>query len=425
MTLHWAIAGILAQPAVSTAVAHYDAAPSQGTQTGRLVFPPDHRGTVTVRDASGNAVAQVSLGRRVMVELPAGSYALHDADDRKVGELEVEAGQVQGVELPEAWAVPEAEHAAPTPVETPKNQPAVTTGRLGPVTPEAEREVELVRRRRWKRWASPLLSAVAPGGGQALNGQPGRGLAVFTGTLGMVLGTVALWAARDPAEGATPGDPGRGAPEEVTRLAGFTGLVSAAGLLYIGQILDAHAQAVDRRGPKPWRRHQMAFEVSRFTTVAFAPGQPAYDLYSDWSLALMGQLVPRVTFGLSDASIKYSRNRQSLTVQAGVRTAYRFFDRRRVWLAVGGGALFQGTRADDLPVPLAEGPDSFATESERAYTIVPYVHFDARLFLLDRWSLGLMPRVSLPLLPRRFARGRVLPRYAATFELGANVGVYF
>jgi len=37
------------------------------------------------------------------------------------------------------------------------------------------------------------LSAIVPGAGQALNRQPGRGLAVFTGTVGLVLGTVATF----------------------------------------------------------------------------------------------------------------------------------------------------------------------------------------------------------------------------------------
>ncbi len=56
---------------------------------------------------------------------------------------------------------------------------------------------------------------------------------------------------------------------------------------------------------------------------------------------------------------------------------------------------------------------------------MPYVHFDARFFLLDRWALGLVPRVSVPLQARRFGGGHLLPRYATTFELLATMGVYF
>jgi hypothetical protein len=250
-------------------------------------------------------------------------------------------------------------------------------------------------------------------------------LAVFTGTVGLVLGTVATWGARDPAAGAegeaAAGRDGR----EIVRLGGLTALGTAAGLLYIGQILDAHAKAADRRPPRPARDHVVALEVSRSTTVGFAAGRPAYDLYDDWSLAIMGQVAPRVTLGLSDASIKYARHRDMVTVQAGVRAAYRFFDRRRVWLAAGGGALLQGTRADRALDPLIPDPDAPRADAERAFAAVPYACFDARLFLLDRWSLGLVPRVSVPLGNRRYGGGRTLPRYATTFELGAVLGVYF
>jgi hypothetical protein len=240
-----------------------------------------------------------------------------------------------------------------------------------------------------------------------------------------VLGTVAVWAARDPANGAA-GDVGGRNSEEIVRLGGFAGLSTAAGLLYLGQILDAHAQAVDRRPPRPARDHVVALEVSRSTSVGFAAGRPAYDLYSDWSLAIMGQVAPRVSLGLSDLSIKYARHRNMVTVQAGVRAAYRFFESRRVWLAAGGGALLQGTRADPALDPLAADPVApRAADAERAFSAVPYVHVDARLFLLDRWSLGLVPRVSLPLAARRYSGGLALPRYATTFELGANMGVYF
>lgn len=396
--------------------------------TGRLVLGPDHQGTLSVRDASDREVATVALrpDRRTVVEVPPGRYTLHDDAGQTVASVEVEADQVRAVPLPEALRVD------PPPValrDRAPGGPVVTTGRLtedrvGPPTAEAQQEVELVRRRPWARWAAPLLSAVVPGGGQALNGQPGRGLAVFTGTAGLVLGTIAVAAARDPTAGASGQASGRDA-EAVVRLGALAGLSTAAGLLYLGQILDAHARAVDRRPPRPLRDHAVALEVSRFTTVAFAPGNPRYQLHSDWSLAIMGQLYPRVSFGLSDLSIKYARHRTTVTVQAGARAAYRFFESRRVWLAAGGGVLLQGTRADPALLPLVEDPDAPRPDAERGFSAVPYVHFDARLFLLDRWSLGLQPRVSLPLAVRRTQGARALPRYATTFELGANLGVYF
>jgi len=400
--------------------------PDTAARPGRLVLGPEHRGTLTIVDEHDHEVAVVTLrpGRRVLVELPPGRYTLRNATGEPLQTIELGADETRTVELPAELSAPAPARPAASTHLPPVGPPVITTGRLGPAPPEAEREVQLVRRRPWARWAAPLLSAIVPGAGQALNRQPGRGLAVFTGTVGLVLGTVATWAARDPAEGAMGNIPGREG-REIARLAGFAGLSTAAGLLYLGQIMDAHAQAVGRRVPRPARDHVVALELSRSTTVGFAAGRPAYDLYSDWSLAIMGQVAPRVTLGLSDASIKYARHRDMVTVQAGVRAAYRFFDRRRVWLAAGGGALLQGTRADrslDPLVPVAGEPQA---DAERAFSAVPYLLFDARLFLLDRWSLGLVPRVSLPLAARRYGGGRALPRYATTFELGAVLGVYF
>lgn len=423
MILAWATAGALLlapEPAEPDAAVEPVATDEQGP--GRLVLPPDHHGTIVVEDEGGAEVATITLGRRTAVDLPPGRYVLRDDRGEAVDTIELETGQVRAVELPDSWRAPSPAPRARTKPEA-EAPPAVATGRLGPPPPEAEQEVELVARRRWKRWGAPLASAIVPGSGQAINGQPGRGLAVFTGTVGLVLGTIAVAAARDPAEGATPGDPGRSDAQEVVRLTGLVGLGAAAGLLYVGQILDAHARAVGRPA-KPLRGHALAFEVSRYATVGFSAGEPAYAMYPDWSLAIMGQVVPRVSVGLSDASIKLGDRRGSVTVQAGARAAYRFFERRRVWLAAGGGCLLQGTRAD-APAPLQTDVDAPPPDAERAFSTVPYVHFDARLFLLDRWSLGLVPRVSLPLAARRFGGGRTLPRYATTFELGATMGVLF
>ncbi|MCA9712203.1 MAG: hypothetical protein KDK70_40580 [Myxococcales bacterium] len=431
----WALWGVLGLgPSGAEAPATPAATPAspsaRAAGPARLVLGPGVTGTLHLVDEAGHVHAEVVLRpeRPTRVEVPPGRYTLRDSEGHTVTSVEVEADQVRTVELPEAWQAPEASPGpssavdrAPAAVD---RAPAVVEGSL--TDPAPPPEVEVVRRRPWARWAAPLLSAVVPGGGQALNGQPGRGLAIFTGTLGLVLGTVAVWAARDPAAGATPGDPGPGRAREVVRLGALGGLGAAAGLLYVGQILDAHAQAVDRRPPTPSKSHRIALEVARYSTVGFAAGSPpAYDLYSDWSLAIMGQLVPRLSLGLSDLSIKVGRRRSMATVQAGARVAYRFFDRGRVWLSGGGGLLLQGTRADPALEPLVDDPAAPRADAERALSLVPYAHFDARLFLLDRWSLGLVPRISVPLWARRYRSGAALPRYATTFELGATLGVYF
>ncbi len=423
----WALAGalVLAPGEGPAPSAQLGASDRESVEQGpaRLVFDEQYRGQLRIVDAQGQIVASVVLRGEgpTLVEVPPGRYTLEDRAGEPIGSVDVEADQVRAVALPPSWR-----SAPDDPVATVPARPAaaVTTAPLRSPTVEGSAGVELVRRRRWARWAAPLLSAVAPGGGQALNGQPGRGLAVFTGTVGLVLGTVAVWAARDPAAGATPTDPDAGTREAV-RLGALGGLSMAAGLLYVGQILDAHARSRDR-GPAPRTGHRVSLELSRYSTVGFAAGEPAYDLYNDWSLAIMGQLVPRVTLGVSDLSIKYGRERSRVTVQGGVRAAYRFFDRRRVWLGAGGGVLLQGTRADPSLSPLDDeaerGP---SVEPQRGFSTVPYVHGDARLFLLDRWSLGLVPRLSVPLWPRRYRGEQALPRYAATFELGATMGVYF
>ncbi|MCX4244441.1 hypothetical protein [Paraliomyxa miuraensis] len=409
--------------------------PTKAEGTARLVLGPELRGSVSVVDEQGREVAVVVLRpeRRAVVEVPAGRYTLRDPSGETVATVEVEADQVRAVELPSAYQ--ESATSSSAPRVGPASGPAVVTGRLtedpeGSSTSPAASQVELVRRRRrWARWAAPLLSAVVPGGGQALNGQPGRGLAVFTGTAGLVLGTIAVAGARDPFGGAG-GASTRSNAAEIARLGALSGLSTAAGLLYIGQILDAHAQAVDRRPPRPHVGHAVALELSRFETVAFGPGRPAYQLHSDWSIAIMGQIAPRVTLGLSDASIKLGRERDRVTVQAGARAAYRFYDRRRVWLSAGGGALLQGTRADPAAEPLTVDPDAPTPATERTFCVAPYAMLDARLFLLDRWSLGLVPRVSVPLASARRTNewgvgGHAIPRNAVTFELGANLGVYF
>lgn len=416
------------------AVAPEATSPASPVELGRVRFPAGYQGHLDVVAADNDTtVAAVTLGRPLSLTLPPGRYTLRDQAGAVVATVAVEAGDTVPVSLPDEWksagsdpSVAADDAPAGASVAPDRVSPVVDvqTGRLGPPPPQAAPAVEQVRRRRWKRWAAPLFSAVVPGAGQVLNRQPGRGLAAFTATVGLGLGTAAVWAARDSGRGAAPGDPG-GAGREVVRLGGLAALGSAAGLVYVAQVLDAHAQAAGRKRPRPMKRHRASLEVSRFASVAFAPGPSAYQLYTDWSVAAMAQVVPRVSLGLSDASIKYSGDRQRLTLQAGARGAYRFYDRRRVWLSAGGGVLFQGTRAAQSPGPLAPTDADEAEGVERAFTVAPYVHLDARLFILDRWSVGLVPRVSVPLLARRFGRGRTLPRYATTFELGATMGVLF
>jgi hypothetical protein len=421
----------LALGAVQPAPAPADsgAAPSESTSsqaTGNLQLGPDARGRVKVLDASGAAVAEVTLrpGDTVTLPLPPGEYRLADAEGRTFDEVMVSAGESVHGEVPAPMIA-----EAPAPALEP---PAASGGPVGagevsvvaaPSREAEEGSLRVTRRSRWRRIGAPILSALVPGLGQAVNRQPGRAIAFFTGTASLALASAALWTARDPTEGATPGDAGRSNAQEVLRLGAFSAFTGAAGLLYLGQIMDAYAVAAGKRRPRPAKDHAVALSVTRSSTVGFAPGQPAYDLYSDWSVAVLGQLVPRLTFGLADASIKWHRARDALTVQAGLRVAYRFFDRRRVWLSAGGGVLMQGTTAQGQPEPIEAGAPT--PDRQRRFSVVPYAHFEARIFVLDRWYLGLLPRISVPLLERRFRRDQSLPRYATTFELGLSAGVLF
>lgn len=394
--------------------------------TGNLQLGPEARGRVKVLDASGATVAEVTLrpGEAVTVPLPPGEYRLVDPDGRTFDEVSVVAGESVHGEVPGEMI---AEAPAPT-LEPPAasggpvgaGEVSVVSARPGEVE---EGSLRVTRRSRWRRIGAPILSALVPGLGQAVNRQPGRAIAFFTGTASLALASAALWTARDPTEGATPGDAGRSNAQEVLRLGAFSAFTGAAGLLYLAQIMDAYAVAAGKPRPRPARDHAVALTVTRSSTVGFAPGQPAYDLYTDWSVGVLGQIVPRLTLGLADASIKWHQARDALTVQAGLRVAYRFFERRRVWLSAGGGVLMQGTTAEGRPEPIEAGAE--APARERRFSIVPYAHFETRIFVLDRWYLGLIPRISVPLLERRFRRDQSMPRYATTFELGLSAGVLF
>ncbi len=166
--------------------------------------------------------------------------------------------------------------------------------------------------------------------------------------------------------------------------------------------------------------------------MAFAPGEPGDTLYDDWSLTLLGRVSERVSVGVSDLSVKLGPGRS--TLQAGVRAMVRLYDgvaRRNAdrtaprpwWVLAGGGVLMQGTSEQQRTDPLALGQRSEVRT--RAYVgAVPYLQAEAHYFVLDRWSLGVVPRVALPLRTRFYPGGRQLPRYATTFELGAVLGVW-
>jgi hypothetical protein len=381
-----------------------------------IELPAGHRGELRIVDGSGAVAATVTMRPEVgaQVVLPPGTWRVEDASGARVAEVELAAGEREQVELPERMRAP-----APA-------IPSVPPPRVTKTAPAAARLPPAPRRKlgpkKWKGWGAPLLSAIIPGLGHAISGEPGRGLGMFAGTTGLLLGSIGLWYARPRDDGATPGA-ARSNALEVTRLVAFAGTTTAFGLLYPAQILDAHRAGTGKH-PKPRRGYAISIDIGRAVTVAFRPGEPAYALYPDWSGAVMGQVARRVAFGLADLGVHVGDGPgRPLSIQAGLRATYRFYDQGRVWLAAGGGLMVQGITARAALPPLdpeAEGP-----RGQSRFVAVPYVLGEMRVFVLSRWSLMLGPRFSVPLGARVFGNDRVLPRYAPTFELLAGVGVVF
>jgi hypothetical protein len=371
-------------------------------------------GTYEVRDASGATIAQVTIrdDQPAKLNLPTGDYRLVDGQGAEVSEIHVEAG--------EPWVLggsDEPERAPNDPLDAVLPSPRLTPT---PKTEAAQRSAGAPKP--WKAWGSPLLGALVPGLGHAINREGGRALAFFATTAGLALGLTAVILTDDPTEGTGQGDTGRSGGLEIGRLIGLSTLSTGLAMVWAGQVMDAHA--VGRGRPaQPKRDYAVSMTFNRFSTIGMRAGQPSYALYDDWSLSVLGQVVPRVEVGLADMSIKLGDRRGAYVVQAGPRAMWRFFDRHRLWLSLGGGFVFQGASSPPTGLGLEESPGD--RRSERGFGAVPYAQLQAELFLLDRWTLGLMPRVSVPLTDRFYQRGRKIPRYSTTFELGASVGVKF
>ena len=397
---------------------------------GTLVLGPADPTTVEIREAD-RSIASVSVTPKhpVKLTLPPGLYTIVAADGAELGSIRVDSGTARGFALPgQVVGSDEAAPPVPTPaMPTPSTTAADTSS---PATPVGARRPRRARGDgSWKRWGSPLLSAIIPGLGQGLNQQPGKAVGIFTASLGGSLGAAALWLLRPADEGAARGDAGESRAVEIARLSSFAALGSGLGLLYLGQIFDAHATARGRKA-QPKLDYALAIEFQRSTAVGQRPGEPAYALYDDFALSLMGQVHPRVTVGVSDLGLKLGA--ESFVLQGGVRSMYRFFDRRvrqprvpsRVWLAAGGGFIFQGTAEARHDAAVASPFPEEEPQEQRLFGAVMYAQLEARWFLLDRWAIGLAPRISLPLTTRTYGQGKQIPRYATTFELGAFVGVH-
>ena len=276
-------------------------------------------------------------------------------------------------------------------------------------------------RSNWREPVAPVLSALIPGLGQIVNREHGKGAGFLLGALTLGAGAFALWRAGNGIDGAAPGEHGRTYNTEIVSAAGLGLLTGGLHLLYMAQVMDAYAGAVGKRGPRPHTRHRLSLELTRMATVGLRAGDPAAQLYADWNVGVLGQVAKRFSVGLTDLSLKFGPQRAVL--QAGARLQYRFVERGRVWLSGAAGAIVQGAFASGPPPALPEGEQ--APRSAVA-AVVPYGQLDLRLFILDRWSINIVPRVSAPLVSARYYRDDgAIPRRAVTLELGTGLGVYF
>ena len=264
------------------------------------------------------------------------------------------------------------------------------------------------------------MSAALPGSGQIVNNEPGKGIGMFLGALALGGGAAALHFTRDPLDASSPGLGGTTFGSEAVNGAGFGMLTGGLAMLYAAQIMDAYASAAGKDTPSPAKDHRVGFQLTRMATVGFRAGDPAAAFYADWNLNFMVQVRRRLSVGLTDVGLKYGAGRT--TFQTGARIHYRFYDRGRLWIGAGLGTILQGTLGRQRRTIGEVEPPEVQTN---AFAAIPYGQLDLRLFLLDRWSLDLIPRVSVPLGTRFYRDELALPAHSVTFELGTGVGVYF
>jgi len=387
------------------------ATPTAGQTSGTLeLYGGREGGSLDVRGPDTAAKVNLKPGETVQMQLPPGSYQLVSPGSRPA-KITVAAGG-------------SARFAFPGQPQT-ALQPSPRVPHPKTVKPKRARKK---RRRRsqpkqWKRVVAPLVSTLLPGGGQMVNGQPGKGFGMFLGTISLLAASSALANSADPLEGARPGQLSDSFRSEVVAKAGYGVLTGGLHLLYMGQILDAYAGAAGIDRPRPKKRHKIAVELTRMASVGYRVGDPAADFYADWNVTFMLQALRRFSVGVGDISLKMGSGNRT-TFQAGPRVHYRVFDRSRLWIGLGAGVIFQGSVAD------ASQPDAIVYAApppgrEASFAAIPYGQADFRYFILDRWSLNLVPRVSAPFGTRFFRGDRAVPSHAATFELGTGVGVYF
>lgn len=382
---------------------------------GSLVLAPREAGEYQLFDGEGRAIGRpmrAGEGQQPEIQLPAGVYYVHGPsgmDPVVVGE---------GLAL--AW---DGERVLPIEVWKAELE---RQRELDQAIAEAEAHVEGPPdpgpRHKWRAWASPLGSTFVPGLGQFLNGQGGKGTALLFGTLGSVVGAAALYNLGNY-PGVGPGPDGtRPLGSEYARLIGFGVLSTSAALLWIYSIADAHRVGANKQ-VTPQLDHRLRLSATRMMTVGFRADAARPGFFDDWSVTIMGQATRRLSVGASDLSVKPGGVDGPQVWQLGARIDYRVFDRERVWIDLAVGSIFQAAIGHTGPAPLDDNVTT--TRSRAKFGVVPYGQLDVRVFVLDRLSIDIVPRLAVPLTTRYYSVQRALPRFAPELELGAGISTYF
>ncbi len=368
-------------------------------------------GTVEIRDLAGRRVARVVARPGAEVHLPPGRYVIVMPDGSR-RELQVEAGTPLAIGPRPPRVVPPGSPLRPSGAAA-----HVPAPRLDPPSPRAASRRAAWPRRR--RWVAPLVGAIVPGAGHLVVRRAPAGVGIFAASLGLGVGAAILGLASDPPSGARA-DGSSGAREAI-RQGSFVLVTDALALLWLAQAADAHRIAANKR-VRGRKDHVVTLNFARTSTVGLRASERGIGRYDDYAFGVIGQVAPKWHVGLTDVTLHTARGQQ-LTLQAGLRAAYRVLTRDRVWLLAALGILIQGTSGPrsnrsiraDAPAPGTAG----------RFGAVPYVQLETRIFVLSRLSIDVAPRFSVPLGTRYYGRQGALPRYAPTFELAAGAGVYF
>jgi hypothetical protein len=380
---------------------------------GTLVLAPREPGEYQLFDGDGRQIGspmRLGAGNQPELQLPAGIYYMHGP----AGIVPVVVGS--GLEL--VW---DGQRVLPIDIWQAEleRQRALDEARVQAAAAALEHEPPAPRSS-WRAWASPLGSALVPGLGQFMNGQGGKGTGLLFGTLGSVIGAAALYNLGNPPASSFGGDT-RPTGAEYARLVGFGVLSTSAVLLWIYGIADAHRVGADKT-VEPEREHRLRISATRMMTVGFRADAQRPGFFDDWSVAIMGQATRRLTVGVSDLSVKPGGVDGPQVWQFGARVDYRVFDRKRVWIDLALGSIFQ-VAVGQRPASLDAGASSPSTVAR--FGAVPYGQLDVRVFVLDRLSIDLVPRLAVPLTTRYYSVHRALPRFAPELELGAGISTYF